>query len=103
MPLPPIAPAKPRLKRLVLGLLMLCAAAALAGWALRPLTAYWPIQLGAAKLVIEIDRSPACPNGMLGLCNQGGRGPTYLSIWRYARTAPDTSEGRQLLALPIAP
>jgi hypothetical protein len=93
-----------RLKLLALLAPAFCLAALiLASLGMRHVTASLPIQLGGTEITFEIDRSPECPNRMLGMCLQGGRGPNYLSIWRYAWSAPNTLNGQRLLALPIAP
>ena len=58
---------------------------------------------GGSEVRLEINRSPGCPSGLLGMCDQGGTGPQYLSVWLYTSPAPNSRTARRLLAVPVAP
>lgn len=62
-----------------------------------------PIQVGNSEIVVEVDRSPDCANGMLGICDIGGTGLTWLSVWRYTRPTPTSRMAQRLFAVPVAP
>jgi hypothetical protein len=61
------------------------------------------VQRGSTEIRLEVDRSPDCPSGILGMCNQGGTGPVYFSLWLYTAPTPNSLTARRLLAIPVAP
>ncbi len=80
----------------------------LAGLALSSsLTSSWPmavpLHVGGAEIALELDRSPTCPNQLLGMCDRGGTGPTYLSVWLYAWPAPNMRTARPVFAVQLTP
>jgi hypothetical protein len=100
---------KPPRKLAALG----CAVAlvALCGLSLALLTAasgaqpplYVPVSIAGSTYSLEVDRSPGCPNGVLGLCDRGGRGMLYATVWRTWWSSPDQQHAQRLLAVPVAP
>jgi hypothetical protein len=76
---------------------------ALASLALAQAPRAWSVHLGAAEYAFELDRSPDCPNNALGMCDAGGSGPTYLSLWRYSWPTPTTLTAAPLFALRLTP
>jgi hypothetical protein len=58
---------------------------------------------GNLEIRLEVDRSPDCPSGVLGMCDQGGTGPVYLSVWLYTAPTPNSRAAQRLLAFPVAP
>lgn len=61
--------------------------------------------LGRAGIEIrlEVNRSPDCPSGLLGMCDLGGTGPQYFSVWLYTSPTPNSRTAQRLLAIPVAP
>jgi hypothetical protein len=92
---------------LAAGILVLALAAtlwlALASIALRQPPVFSLVRRGSTEVRLEVDRSPDCPSGMLGMCDQGGTGPVYFSVWVYTSPTPNSRAAQLLLAIPVAP
>jgi hypothetical protein len=106
MTLPQMSPS--RLTGALAAAIMLLAMAAalllvLASIASRQPPVFSLVRRGSTEVTLEVDRSPDCPSGLLGLCDQGGTGPQYFSAWLYTSPTPNSRTALRLFAIPIAP
>jgi hypothetical protein len=58
---------------------------------------------GGPEIRLEVDSSPDCPSGLIGMCALGGTGPQYFTAWLYTSPTPNSRAAQRLLAFPIAP
>ena len=58
---------------------------------------------GGPEIRLEVDRSPDCPSGLVSMCDTGGTGPQYFSVWLYTSSTPNSRTAQRLLAIPVAP
>jgi len=85
----------------------ICLASLMLAVVVRRAPIFIPFHLGQSEIVVEINRSPTCPNGLLGMCDKGGTGLTYLSCAGYPFHPPVLSANTGLLrceppALPLS-